>query len=44
MTEYEILDLVSSSSDQIAVQFSIYLSVMSGYLLVAYFAGKKLTK
>lgn len=43
MTEYEILDLISNDSEQMAIQFSIYLSVMSGYLLVAYFAGEKLT-
>jgi hypothetical protein len=43
MTEYEILDLLANDSAQMAVQFTIYLSVMSGYLIVAYFAGDKLT-
>jgi len=43
MTEYEILDLVASDSAQMASQFNIYLTVLSAYLLVAYFAGNKLT-
>ena len=43
MTEYEILDLLASDSAQMAVQFTIYLTVMSGYLIVAYFAGGKLS-
>jgi len=44
MTEYEILDLVASDSAQMASQFNIYLTVLSAYLLIAYFAGNKLTK
>lgn len=42
MTEYELLDLVSSASDQMADMFSLYLTIISAYLLVAYFIGDKL--
>ena len=37
VNEYEIFDLLSNDSAQMAAQFSIYLTIMSGYLLVAYF-------
>ncbi|MEP1469337.1 MAG: hypothetical protein ABJK25_00030 [Halieaceae bacterium] len=43
MTEYELLDLVASGTDQMADMFSLYLTVLSAYLLVAYIAGSKLT-
>lgn len=44
MTEYELLDLVASSADLMGVQFSIYMTVTSAYLVVAYVAGEKLTR
>ena len=44
MTEYELLDLVASSTDLMSVQFSIYMTVTSAYLVVAYIAGAKLTR
>jgi len=44
MTEYEILDLVSSESAQSATQFSLYLTVLFAYLVTAYFIGDKLTR
>jgi hypothetical protein len=42
MTEYELLDLMASASDQMADMFSLYLTILSAYLLVAYFVGEKL--
>ncbi|MEE4143371.1 MAG: hypothetical protein V2I26_01105 [Halieaceae bacterium] len=44
MTEYELLDLVASSADLMGVQFSIFMTVTSAYLVVAYVAGDKLTR
>jgi hypothetical protein len=44
MSQYEILDLVASAADLIAVQFTIYLTVVSAYLVVVYFVGSKLTR
>lgn len=43
MTEYEILDLISSGTSDMATMFGIYLTVVSAYLLVAYFAAHKLS-
>ena len=43
MTEYEILDLISSNTSDMATMFGIYLTVVSAYLVVAYFAGHKLS-
>ena len=43
MTEYELLVLIASGTDQMADIFSLYLTVLSAYLLVAYSAGSKLT-
>ena len=43
MTEYEILDLMASVEAQMASQFTLYLTVISAYLVVAYFVGNKLT-
>ena len=43
MTEYELLDLFVSKEAQMASQFSIYLSILSAYIAVAYFVGSKLT-
>ena len=43
MTEYEILDLFVSKEAQMASQFSIYLSILSAYIAVAYLAASKLS-
>lgn len=43
MTEYELLDLMTSMEAQMATQFSLYLSVVSAYMVVAYLVGTKLT-
>lgn len=44
MTEYEALDLMMSLFSLMGENFSSYLTVTSGYLLVAYFVGSQLTK
>lgn len=44
MTEYELLDLVAGSIDSMYDSVALYLSIASGYLLVAYLAGAKLTR
>ena len=43
MSEYELLDLMSSVEGHMATQFSLYLSVVSAYLIVAYLVGIRLT-
>jgi hypothetical protein len=43
MSEYEILDLMASMEAHMATQFSLYLTVISAYMIVAYLAGEKLT-
>ena len=43
MTEYELLDLLAGSIDSMYDSVALYLSIVSGYLLVAYLAGTKLT-
>jgi len=43
MTEYEILDLVAGSIDSQYDSVALYLSLISGYLIVAYLVGAKLT-
>jgi len=43
MTEYELLDLLAGSIDSMYDSVALYLSIVSGYLLVAYLAGNKLT-
>ena len=43
MTEYELLDLINSTIEGMGTSFTIYLSMVSGYLVVAYLAGNKLT-
>ena len=42
MTEYELLDLVTSSEAHMGTQFSLYLTVISAYMIVAYLVGSKL--
>ncbi len=43
MTEYELLDLMTSMEAHMATQFSLYLSIVSAYLIVAYLVGMKLS-
>ncbi len=43
MTEYEILDLFRGYVEMEAVSFTIYLTLVSGYLVVGYLAGTKLS-
>lgn len=43
MTEYEILDLISSNSSDLSTMFSVYLSLVSAYVAVAYLVGAKLS-
>lgn len=44
MSEYELLDLVSAAIDSMYDSTTMFLSLASGYLLVAYLAGAKLTR
>ena len=43
MTAYELSDLIVSVEANMATQFSLYLSVVSAYLVVAYLVGIRLT-
>ena len=43
MSPYELLELVNSSSSAGAEFIAIYISVLSAYLLVAYYFGDKLS-
>ena len=43
MTEYEILDLFRGYVEMEAVSFTIYLTLTSGYLVVAYLVGERLS-
>ena len=43
MTEYELLDLIASGNDRMTDMFSLYLTLLSAYLIVAYIAGSKLS-
>lgn len=44
MTEYELLDLVAGAIDSMYDSTTLFLSLISGYLLVAYLVGAKLTR
>ncbi|QFU75550.1 hypothetical protein EY643_07735 [Halioglobus maricola] len=44
MSEYELLDLMTSMEAHMATQFSLYLSVVSAYLVVAYLVGMNLSR
>lgn len=44
MTEYELLDLVAGAIDGMYDSITLFLSIVSGYLLVAYLVGAKLTR
>lgn len=42
MTEYEILELTYSILDSMATVFAVYLTILTGYLIVAYLIGRQL--
>ena len=44
MTEFELLELVNGAMDLMYESTTLYLSIVSGYLLVAYLVGSKLTR
>ena len=44
MTEYEIADLLGSASADSLVFIPIMLTIVSGYLVVAWLVGAELTK
>jgi hypothetical protein len=43
MTEYELLDLMASMEAHMGTLFTIYLTVLSAFLIVAYFVGRNLS-
>ena len=43
MSEYELLELMNGTIDSMGNCFTIYLSIVSGFLIVAYLVGEKLT-
>ena len=43
MTEYELVDAIASYNDQGMTALLAYLTVVSGYLITAYFVGNSLT-
>lgn len=43
MTEYEIADLISSVSSNMIAGQALFLTFLSGYLVVAYSVGRSLT-
>lgn len=43
MTEYELLDLVGTWKADTVANGASFISILFAYILVAYFAGKKLT-
>ncbi|MEP4147663.1 MAG: hypothetical protein ABJL54_10600 [Halioglobus sp.] len=43
MTEYEILDLISSNTSDLVTMFTVYLSLVTAYVAVGYFAGAGLS-
>jgi len=44
VSEYELLDLLAGSIDSMYDGVALYLTIISGYLLVAYLAGTQLTR
>jgi hypothetical protein len=44
MTEYELEDLVTSTSLASVESFGMYVTVLASYMVVAYLAGRRLTK
>lgn len=43
MTEYELLDLAASTVSHMTETFNLYLTIISAYLLIAYFVATNLT-
>lgn len=43
MTEYELVDVTATYSSNFAVIFTVYLTLVSGYLVSAFVAGTKLS-
>ena len=44
MTEYEMGDLLTSTSFAAVESFSMYVALMAAYLVSAYFAGQNMTR
>ncbi len=44
MTEYEIYDLILTQQAGVNAALAIYLSLVSAYLVIAFFAGKQLNR
>ena len=44
MTEYELADLLASSSGDTLVYIPLFISILSGYLVVAWLVGNQLTR
>lgn len=44
MTEYELADLAMEAQGTVTAVFALFLTVLSGYLLVAWMVGKKLDR
>ena len=44
MTEYEIADLTASVLSNFLTSFTVFLSIVSAYVISAFAAGEKLTK
>jgi hypothetical protein len=43
MSEYELLELMAMAEAHMGTQFSLYLTVISAYMVVAYLVGSNLT-
>ena len=43
MTEYELADIVATYSSNAGSFFTVYLTIVSGYLVTAFVAGSRLT-
>jgi hypothetical protein len=44
MTEYELADLLASFSGDTLVYIPLFISILSGYLVVAWLVGNRLTR
>ncbi len=44
MTEYELIDAIASFNTSAVTALGVYLTLTSGYLVVAYLVGEKLTR
>ena len=43
MTEYELTDAINSTMSVYATSFSLYLTIISAYLIAGFIAGERLT-